>query len=110
MRKLRRSKGFRLCQCRQPCSGVPICRQFGVRGRIFMPVTTPQQKIQKTKIFGGDQVTIDLVGDYFDDCLNAAQAYCARHAAHFLSPFDDEDVIEGQASVAVEIEETGSCP
>ena len=51
-------------------------------GRIFMLVTTPQQKIQKTKMFGGDQVTIDLVGDYFDDCLNAAQAYCAEHAAH----------------------------
>ena len=63
------------------------------------------KKIHKTKMFGGDQVTIELVGDYFDDCLNAAQLYCAEHAAHFLSPFDDEDVIEGQASVAVEIEQ-----
>ena len=106
MRKLPDQKDFVCASAGNHAQGVAyMCRQFGVRGRIFMPVTTPQQKIQKTKMFGGDQVTIDLVGDYFDDCLNAAQAYCAEHAAHFLSPFDDEDVIEGQASVAVEIEE-----
>jgi len=71
---------------------------------IFMPVTTPEQKIQKTQMFGGDKVSIQLIGDYFDQTLDAAKAYCAEQGAHFLSPFDDEDVIEGQASVAVEIE------
>lgn len=81
-----------------------MCRHFGVKGVIFMPVTTPQQKIGKTETFGGDAVTIRLTGDYFDDTLAAAQAYCAQVGGHFLSPFDDEDVIEGQASVAVEIE------
>ncbi|AWZ19813.1 threonine dehydratase [Roseovarius sp. TM1035] len=81
-----------------------ICRHFGVKGVIFMPVTTPQQKIGKTEKFGGDAVAIRLTGDYFDDTLAAAQAYCAQVGGHFLSPFDDEDVIEGQASVAVEIE------
>lgn len=81
-----------------------MCRHFGVKGVIFMPVTTPQQKISKTQTFGGDAVTIRLIGDYFDDTLAAAQAYCAETQGHFLSPFDDEDVIEGQASVAVEIE------
>lgn len=80
-----------------------MCQHFGVQGTIFMPVTTPQQKIDKTRIFGGDTVRIDLVGDYFDDTLAAAQTYCTEVGAHFLSPFDDEDVIEGQASVAVEI-------
>ncbi len=79
------------------------CRHFGAEGTVFMPVTTPQQKIQKTRIFGGGQVEIRLVGDYFDDTLRAAQAFCAEAGAHFLSPFDDADVIEGQASVAVEI-------
>lgn len=82
-----------------------MCSHFGVRGVIFMPVTTPQQKIQKTRIFGGDNVEIRLVGDYFDKTLAAAQEFCAAEDAHFLSPFDDEDVIEGQASVAVEISE-----
>ncbi|WP_372836002.1 threonine ammonia-lyase IlvA, partial [Puniceibacterium confluentis] len=82
-----------------------MCRHFGKKGVIFMPVTTPQQKIQKTRIFGGDAIEIRLIGDYFDDTLRAAQTYCTDQGAHFLSPFDDEDVIEGQASVAVEIED-----
>ncbi|WP_170761040.1 threonine ammonia-lyase IlvA [Ruegeria lacuscaerulensis] len=81
-----------------------MCKHLGVKGVIFMPVTTPQQKIQKTRIFGGDNIEIHLTGDYFDDTLAAAQAWCARQGGHFLSPFDDEDVIEGQASLAVEIE------
>ena len=81
-----------------------MCRHFGVQGVIYMPITTPQQKIGKTQIFGGDAVRIELTGDYFDVTLAAAQAYCAEIGGHFLSPFDDEDVIEGQASVAVEIE------
>lgn len=82
-----------------------MCKHFDVQGVIFMPVTTPQQKIFKTQVFGGDNVEIRLVGDYFDDTLAAAQAYCAEAGAAFLSPFDDEDVIEGQAAVAVEVEE-----
>ncbi len=82
-----------------------MCRHFGVRGVVFMPVTTPQQKIQKTQMFGGDSVEIRLTGDYFDDTLASAQAFCAQEDAHFLSPFDDDDVIEGQASVAVEIQD-----
>jgi threonine dehydratase len=87
------------------------CRHFGVQGVIFMPVTTPQQKIDKTRIFGGDQVRIELTGDYFDQTLAAAQTYCAEKGAHFLSPFDDPDVIEGQASVAVEmLEQLGRAP
>jgi len=79
------------------------CRHFAVRGTVFMPVTTPQQKIAKTRSFGGDNVEIRLVGDYFDQTLAAAQSFCAEAGAHFLSPFDDPDVILGQAGVAVEI-------
>ena len=87
------------------------CHHFGVLGTIFMPVTTPQQKIDKTRAFGGDDVKIVLTGDYFDQTLTAAQAYCAQAGAHFLSPFDDEDVIEGQASVAVELlDQLGRAP
>ena len=81
-----------------------MCRHFGVQGVVFMPVTTPEQKILKTRMFGGDHVEVRLVGDYFDATLVAAQEFCAEKGAHFLSPFDDEDVIEGQAAVAVEIE------
>ncbi len=80
-----------------------MCRHLGVDGVIFMPVTTPGQKIDKTKLFGGDRVEVRLTGDFFDATLTAAQAFCADSGAHFLSPFDDDDVIEGQGSVAVEI-------
>ncbi len=79
------------------------CRHFGMRGTVFMPVTTPAQKIMKTKVFGGGQVEVVLTGDYFDQALAAAQGFCAAEGAHFLSPFDDADVIEGQATVGVEV-------
>lgn len=87
------------------------CRHFGVKGTIFMPVTTPQQKIAKTRTFGGEAVEIVLTGDYFDQTLAAAQSWCAEQKAHFLAPFDDPDVIEGQASVGVELlEQLGRAP
>ncbi|MEM6406942.1 MAG: threonine ammonia-lyase IlvA [Pseudomonadota bacterium] len=88
-----------------------VCKSFGVSGEIFMPVTTPKQKIQKTRAFGGDAVKIRLMGDYFDQTLAAAQAHCAQTGAHFLAPFDDPDVIEGQASVAIEmLDALGTAP
>ncbi|MBS9717639.1 threonine ammonia-lyase IlvA [Pseudohalocynthiibacter aestuariivivens] len=86
-----------------------VCKHFGVHGVIFMSVTTPQQKVDKTRIFGGDSIEIRLTGDYFDDTLKSAEAYCKEVGAHFLSPFDDDDVIEGQASVAAEILVQLSC-
>ena len=88
-----------------------MCRHLGVDGTIFMPVTTPGQKIGKTRAFGGDRVRIELTGDFFDATLAAAQDFCAATGAAFLSPFDDADVIEGQASVAVEmLEQLGGPP
>ena len=87
------------------------CRHFGVKGTIFMPVTTPQQKIDKTRAFGGAAVEIVLTGDYFDQTLAASQKFCTEAGAHFLSPFDDADVIEGQASVAIEmLDQLGRAP
>jgi threonine dehydratase len=79
------------------------CRHFGVEGVVFMPVTTPQQKIEKTRAFGGSGVEIRLIGDYFDAALAAAQAFAAETGALFLPPFDDPDVIEGAATVGLEI-------
>ncbi|MDU8927900.1 threonine ammonia-lyase IlvA [Alisedimentitalea sp. MJ-SS2] len=88
-----------------------MCQHFGVFGVIYMPVTTPAQKVQKTQIFGGDAIEIRLVGDYFDDTLAEAQRFCEAEGGHFLAPFDDEDVVEGQASVGVEIaDQMGGAP
>ena len=79
-----------------------VCEHFDKKGVIFMPVTTPQQKIAKTRAFGGDNVEIRLIGDYFDDCNRAALEYAAAEGAVMVPPFDHEDIIEGQASVAAE--------
>ena len=88
-----------------------VCRHLQKKGVIFMPVTTPEQKIRKTRLFGGAWVQVQLVGDYFDDTLRASQAYCAEVGGHFLSPFDDPDVIEGQATVTYEmLEQLGRSP
>jgi threonine dehydratase len=87
-----------------------VCRHLQKKGVIFMPVTTPEQKIRKTRLFGGDWVEVQLVGDYFDDMLRASQAYCQDVGGHFLSPFDDLDVIEGQATVTYEMLEQLDSP
>lgn len=80
-----------------------VCRHFGVPGVVFMPVTTPQQKIDKTRMFGGEFVTIRLVGDFFDQCYKAARDHAEATGALMVPPFDHEDIIEGQATVAAEI-------
>ena len=80
-----------------------VCRHFGRRGVVFMPVTTPQQKIDKTRLFGAEYVEIRLVGDFFDECYRAAFEFTEQSGAHMVPPFDHKDIIEGQATVAYEI-------
>jgi threonine dehydratase len=80
-----------------------VCRHFGRKGVVFMPVTTPQQKIDKTKLFGGDFVEIRLVGDFFDECYRAAIAFAETSGGMMVPPFDHKDIVEGQATVAHEI-------
>lgn len=79
------------------------CAHFGVTGTIFMPVTTPQQKIDKTRAFGGKNVEIKLIGDIFDQCYAAALAFADEHKALMVPPFDHADIVEGQATIALEI-------
>ena len=59
-----------------------------------MPVTTPQQRIDKTRAFGDDAVQIILLSDCFEQTLSGAQDHCANLGAYFLSPFDDPEVIK----------------
>lgn len=81
------------------------CRHFGVQGVVFMPVTTPQQKIDKTRTFGGEFITIRLFGDIFDQCYAAAREHVEAIGGYMVPPFDHSDIIEGQATVAAEIVE-----
>lgn len=79
------------------------CKKLNVKGMIFMPGITPKQKINQTKMFGEDKVEIKLVGDTFDDCAIAAKQYTVEHGMTFIPPFDDYRIIEGQATVGMEI-------
>lgn len=79
------------------------CNNQKINGVIFMPSHTPKQKIDQTRMFGGNFVEIILVGDTFDDCLRDALVYTKDHQMTFIPPFDDLDIIEGQGTVGVEI-------
>ena len=106
MRKQIKKKAFVCASAGNHAQGVAFTsKHLDLASTIFMPVTTPQQKISKTKIFGGANVCIELVGDYFDECLCAAEAFSKENGAYLISPFNDPDVIEGQSTVAAEIEE-----
>lgn len=84
------------------------CKLLQVKGVIFMPIITPAQKVNQTKMFGENWIEIRLVGDTFDDCAVAAKIYTEENQMIFIPPFDDEKIIEGQGTVGVEIlEELG---
>ena len=79
------------------------CRKLGVKGVVFMPIITPRQKVNQTKMFGEDKIEIVLTGDTFDDCAIAARQFTEENKMTFIPPFDDPRIIEGQGTVAVEI-------
>jgi threonine dehydratase len=79
------------------------CRKLEVNGTIFMPTTTPAQKIKQVGMFGKEFVKIELVGDTYDDAFYAAKKYCEEQNATFVHPFDDLQVMEGQGTVGLEI-------
>ena len=79
------------------------CRYLDVHGKIFMPATTPKQKVRQVKMFGKDNVEIVLVGDTFDDSYVEAVACAEAEQRAFIHPFNDENVIAGQGTIAIEI-------
>ncbi|MBV1888090.1 MAG: threonine ammonia-lyase IlvA [Urechidicola sp.] len=79
------------------------CNKLKVKGIIFMPITTPQQKIQQVNMFGGEYTEIKLIGDTFDESSYAAKLFCDENKSTFVHPFDDDEVISGQGTVGLEI-------
>ena len=79
------------------------CSKLGIKGKIFMPTTTPKQKISQVKMFGGQYVEVVLVGDTFDAASRAAASECEKSSMVFIHPFNDPKIIEGQATVGLEI-------
>ncbi len=86
------------------------CQALKCRGTIYMPTTTPRQKIDQVRMFGKDYVDIVLTGDTFDDSNREALAFARSRGMTFIHPFDDPKTIEGQATVGMEIIQDATAP
>lgn len=79
------------------------CQKLGVKGTIYMPTTTPKQKISQVRMFGREYIDIVLTGDTFDSSNTEALEYAQKEGKCFIHPFDDPKTIEGQATIGAEI-------
>ena len=79
------------------------CKKLNARGIVFMPLITPAQKINQTRLFGGSFVEIRLTGDNYDECAAAAKRYGDNHGMTEIPAFNDPLIIEGQGTVGMEI-------
>ena len=79
------------------------CTNFGYKGRVYMPKSTPNQKIEKVRKFGKNNIEIILFGENFSQAYKMALKDCHDHNKIFIHPFDDIKVITGQATLFLEI-------
>ncbi len=79
------------------------CQELNTQAAIFMPSTTPQQKVSQVQFFGGNNAEIFLVGDTFDASAAAARKYCEENGMTFIDPFNDPNIIAGQGTLALEM-------
>lgn len=79
------------------------CQLLGIKGKIYMPTTTPKQKITQVKMFGKNWIEVVLVGDTYDEASDSAHQNSTETGMVYVHPFDDPQIIEGQATVGVEI-------
>ena len=84
------------------------CKELQIRGSVYMPATTPQQKVTQVRMFGGDFIEVILIGDTYDECQAIALQAAKESGKIFIHPFDDIKVIEWQATIALEILEQTS--
>lgn len=98
------AKGVVCASAGNHAQGVALaCNKMQVHGTIFMPTPTPGQKLEQVKMFGGEYAHVVLAGDTFDEAKDAALDFCASRGAVFIHPFDDPHIIEGQATIGLEI-------
>jgi len=98
------SKGVVCASAGNHAQGVAFaCHAMKVKGTIFMPLPTPGQKLEQVKMFGGEYIDVILYGDTFDAAKDAAMRFCKDNNSAFIHPFDDNAIIEGQATTALEI-------
>jgi threonine dehydratase len=82
------------------------CHLLKIMGKIYMPKTTPKQKVKQVQLFGKNYVEIVLTGDTFDDAYAKSLADATENNKAFIHPFDDVEVIAGQGTVGLEILDT----
>ena len=75
-------------------------KESGIKAVIVMPKSTPLIKVESTKQYGAEVV---LYGDVYDDAFKKAKELEEKEGYVFVHPFDDEDVIYGQGTIALEI-------
>jgi threonine dehydratase len=106
-----RSQGVICASAGNHAQGVAFsCQKLGIPGIIYMPATTPRQKINQVRLFGGDKVDIRLIGDTFDDAYAEALRVSVQKGLPFVHPFDDPRIIAGNGTVGKEIMEGGAHP
>tara|TARA_R110000787_G_scaffold188213_6_gene300008 strand:+ start:5762 stop:7024 length:1263 start_codon:yes stop_codon:yes gene_type:complete len=106
-----RSSGIVCASAGNHAQGVALsCKLLKIYGVIYMPSPTPKQKINQVKMFGEEYVEVVLIGDSYDDSYYAAKLESERLQKTFIHPFDDEKIIEGQATVGLEILEQSKEP
>jgi len=111
LKKTEKLKGVVCASAGNHAQGVAYsCNLLGIKGVIFMPVITPAKKVKQVKLFGKENVEVVLTGDTFDDAYAKALAYSESKNSIFVHPFDDDKVIAGQGTVALEIFEQAEFP
>ncbi|MDU0332123.1 threonine ammonia-lyase IlvA [Paenibacillus sp. 3LSP] len=86
------------------------CNALGIQGKIYMPSTTPNQKIKQVKRFGGEHVEVVLIGDTYDDAYAEAMKACQEGGMTFIHPFDDPKIVAGNGTIGMEIMESLTVP
>ncbi|MGG1880249.1 threonine ammonia-lyase IlvA [Paenibacillus cisolokensis] len=86
------------------------CNALEIKGKIYMPSTTPNQKVKMVKRFGGGYVEVILIGDTFDDAYHEAMKACNEHGMTFIHPFDEAKIIAGNGTIGMEIMEDMDTP
>ena len=86
------------------------CQLLKIKGKIFMPAPTPNQKVEQVKMFGKEFVEVVLIGDTFDDSYYKAIEECEKFNKPLVHPFNDPKVIEGQGTVGLEIIQQSKTP
>ncbi len=96
-----RAKGVIAASAGNHAQGVALAAgKLAIRSLIVMPKTTPEIKISSVRNLGGEIV---LHGSSYDDAYNHAMKLASEQKMTFIHPYDDEQVIAGQGTVAMEI-------